>query len=187
MQDLASALRRWFLGGGAADGAVVLVAAVLVYAAALWITRSGKKRFFGRNTVFDVILALILGSIMSRAVNGDAAYLPTVLAGFLLIGMHFLVGIASTRSSRIGVYVKGRAETVVKDGEVDWDAMRRHHLTQHDLEEAARTNGLPSVDDIREAHFERSGNLSVVPKPRLRIIEIEVEEGVKTIRVEVYK
>ena len=186
MQDLRTELWRWLVGDWA-RAVVILVAAVAVYAVALWITRTGKKRFFGRNTVFDVILALILGSVLSRAINGDAPLLPTAVAGFILVGMHFLVGVAATRSSRVGKYVKGRLEAVVQDGEIDWDAMRRHHLTKHDLEEAARQNGLPSVEDIRLATFERNGNLSIVPKPRLRILEIEVEEGVKTVRVEVYK
>jgi hypothetical protein len=32
-------------------------------------------------TAFDVIAAIMLGSIMSRAINGSAPFLPTLVAG----------------------------------------------------------------------------------------------------------
>lgn len=185
LKDLQEDLWTWVVGDGLSEVLVTILAAVTLYLVALWATRTGKKRFLGRNTVFDVLLAFILGSVFARAINGDAPLLSTVVAGFVLVGMHWLFGTIAARTSRgFGRLVKGQMDAVVKDGEVDWEAMRQHHLTQNDLEEAARQNGLDSVEQIHRAHFERNGKISITAKPSLHVVEVDVAEGVQTVRLE---
>lgn len=46
---------------------------VLIYTATLAIVRVGSKRFLSRATAFDAIVAIMLGSIMSRAINGSTS------------------------------------------------------------------------------------------------------------------
>ncbi|HEY0336728.1 MAG TPA: hypothetical protein VGC70_05260, partial [Burkholderiales bacterium] len=53
------------------------IRAVVVYVVVLAITRSGHKRFLGKGTAFDVIIGILLGSIASRAITGNAAFFPT--------------------------------------------------------------------------------------------------------------
>ena len=50
--------------------------AVVVYVVTVIVVRLGKKRFMGQATAFDVILGIMLGSIVSRAVTGNAPFLP---------------------------------------------------------------------------------------------------------------
>jgi hypothetical protein len=51
--------------------------AVVVYLATLAIVRIGKKRFLSRASAFDVIVGIVIGSIASRAVTGNAPILPS--------------------------------------------------------------------------------------------------------------
>src|SRR5690606_2054685 len=44
--------------------------ALLIYVAAILLVKAGEKRFMGKNTAFDMILGIILGSVLSRAVTG---------------------------------------------------------------------------------------------------------------------
>ena len=44
--------------------------AVVVYAVTLVFVRLAKKRFMGHATAFDVILGIMLGAIVSRAITG---------------------------------------------------------------------------------------------------------------------
>src|SRR5476651_269417 len=50
--------------------------AVIIYVVTICIVRIGKKRFMGGATVFDVILGIIVGSVASRAITGNAPLLP---------------------------------------------------------------------------------------------------------------
>ncbi len=184
---MAKVLQAWWLGEEAADVARVAASAVVVYVVALWIVRTGKKRFLGRNTVFDVLLAFVLGSVLARAINGGAPLLSTVVAGFALVGMHWLFGTIALRSRRFGHVVKGGTDQLVANGKMDEPVMRRHHITEADLLEAARLRGVDRIEDLEAAYFERNGSVSVVPKSKVETITLDVEEGVQKVEVRIVR
>ena len=70
---------------------------ILIYGVTLIIVRLGSKRFLSKATAFDVIVAIMLGSVMSRGIDGSSPLLPTLVAalssleciGFLVF-WHFI-------------------------------------------------------------------------------------------------
>jgi uncharacterized membrane protein YcaP (DUF421 family) len=162
------------------------IRSVVVYGVALFIVRLGKKRLFGKSTAMDVVMGVILGSVLSRAINGASTLLPTAVAAAVLIFMHAISAKLALFSPAIGVLLKGRPRTIIKDGEVLSDAMRAGDLTQHDLEESLRLEGkLTDPKQVAEARLERNGKVSIVPaKHAPKVLEVRVEEGVQTVRIE---
>jgi uncharacterized membrane protein YcaP (DUF421 family) len=162
------------------------VRAVVLYAAALFLVRLGDKRFLGKNTAFDVILGIILGSVISRAINGQAALFPTMAAGLVLVGLHWVLAGIAFRSDGFGTLVKGCPRLLVEDGEIRWDEMRRASLTRGDLEGALRSQAhLEALEQVRRAYLERSGNISVIRARREpRVLEVSVADGVQTVRIQ---
>jgi uncharacterized membrane protein YcaP (DUF421 family) len=159
--------------------------AIVVYVVTVIMVRLGKKRFLGRATAFDVILGIMLGAVVSRAITGNAPFWPALAAGAALIAMHWLFSFGASRSHRFGNLVKGRPRVLVRDGEPDRDAMRRAHITEHDLDEDLRTEGLDRAETVKEARLERSGKVSVVKRGEARVVEVRIEGGVQVVRVEV--
>jgi uncharacterized membrane protein YcaP (DUF421 family) len=159
---------------------------MLIYAFTLAIVRLGSKRFFSDATAFDVIVSIMLGSIMSRAINGSAPFLPTLFAGAALIGMHWLFAVLAYRTDWFGSLVKGEPILLVRDGEIQQQGMRRGRLSHRDLAEALRMQGkAPDVTKIRLAYLERNGRISMVPaEGEPRVFVVSVEHGVQTVRVE---
>jgi uncharacterized membrane protein YcaP (DUF421 family) len=164
----------------------MMVRAAIIYLTAVVIVRLGDKRFMGKNTAFDVILGIILGSVLSRAITGNAPFFPTIAAAAVLMAVHWLFAITSFHLSAFGGFVKGRERVLIRDGEIQWDAMRKSHITQNDLEEALYTSGGGSdTSDVKIARLERGGTISVVPKEKEpRVVTVKVEQGVQTIRIE---
>jgi uncharacterized membrane protein YcaP (DUF421 family) len=72
--------------------------ALVVYVVALMMVRWGEKRFMEKSTAFDVILGVVLGSVVSRAITGQSPFLPTICAGFALVGLHWLFANLAFRS-----------------------------------------------------------------------------------------
>ena len=64
--------------------------------------------------------------------------------------------------------------------------MRRGGLTTRDLDEALRLQGEhPDSAQIDLAYLERNGSISLVPrKPQPRVLDVAVEHGVQTVRIE---
>src|SRR3954466_8183222 len=65
--------------------------AMVVFVAGLIIVRAADRRFLGRNAGFDVLLAVVLGSVLSRGINGQANFFPTLGASVLLVILHRVV------------------------------------------------------------------------------------------------
>ena len=137
--------------------------AAVVFVLSIVMLKVGDKRFMGKSTALDVFLGIVFGSTVSRAITGNAPFVPTLAAGFVLVLLHWLFAAVAFRSHAFGKLVKGRNRLLVKDGEIQWDAMRKSHVTTHDLNEALRSNGEdPDVSRIKEAHIERNGDISVL-------------------------
>lgn len=181
---------RWALGIDVAPQSFntlqICLRAVLVYLAGWAILRAGGNRFLGRETAFDIVLGFVLGSTMSRAINGSSPILLTLVASALLVALHQLLAWASFRSHRFGVLMKGRPEPLIRAGKVIPESLRRHSLTQGDLEEALRLHAhLADPAKVEEARYERNGDISIVKKKgEPRVVEVRVEPGVQTVRIE---
>src|SRR3954453_4899134 len=80
----------------------IVLRALIVFMVALIVVRVGAKRFLGRKTAFDYILAFILGSMLSRGINGSAPFLQTMVGGLALVLFHRLLAWLSFRSHTIG-------------------------------------------------------------------------------------
>jgi uncharacterized membrane protein YcaP (DUF421 family) len=160
--------------------------AAIVFVVTLAIVRLGKKRFLGRATAFDVILGIMLGSIVSRAVTGNAPFVPALAASAVLMLMHWLFSAAALRWHGFGHLIKGDSQVLVRDGHMETTTMRDAHMTEHDLWEDLRGKSIARLDEVAEARLERSGQLSVIKaKPEPKVIEVAVRDGVQTIRIEI--
>jgi uncharacterized membrane protein YcaP (DUF421 family) len=135
----------------------------IVFVWAIFIARVADRRFLGANAIFDVMLSVLFASLLSRAVNGGAAFFPSLGASFVLVLLHRILGMLAYRSHRISQLLKGRQQVLVRDGKVDEAAMRRNRITAADLEENLRLFG--NVVDpaaVAEARLERNGRISVL-------------------------
>ena len=145
--------------------AQVSLRGVIVFIATLVIVRCGDRRFLSQKTAFDAVLGFILASMLARAVNGTAAFLPTLGGGFVLVTLHRLLAYASRRSHALGILIKGRSDVLIRDGALDHDLARRRRLSDHDVLEDLRLHGnVQHVGDVALAVFERNGHITVVPK-----------------------
>lgn len=163
--------------------------AIIIYITAILLVKIGEKRFMGKNTAFDMILGIILGSVLSRAITGSTSFLQTIGAGVILVGLHWLFSVLSFHSDWFGTLVKGSERTIVRDGEILWDNMRKSHISRKDLEMALYNTGkVTDIEAVKIARFERSGDISVIPREKektIRVAEVTVREGVQTVRIEV--
>jgi len=136
---------------------------IVVFAATLAIVRCGDRRFLSGKTAFDVVLGFILASMLARAVNGTAAFFPTLGGGFVLVTLHRVMAYWARRSHVFGNLVKGRSDVIIRDGRLDGLAALRNRLSDHDVLEDLRLHGnVNAVSDVALGVFERNGRISVV-------------------------
>jgi uncharacterized membrane protein YcaP (DUF421 family) len=139
--------------------------AVIVFLATLIMIRFGHKRSLARKTGFDAVLMVILASVLSRAINGSAAFFATLGGGVILVLVHRLFALIAFHSHAFGVLIKGRPELIVDDGDLIVRTMRRNHISKHDVEEDMRLSAkTEDLQDIGKGYVERSGDISFIEK-----------------------
>lgn len=170
---------------GDVGGFEMALRTVLIYAFSLFLVRLANKRFLSQASAFDVIVGIMLGSVMSRAINSSAPLFPTLGAGLVLIGLHALLNRLAYSFDWLGPIVKGNPVLLIKDGKLRQDGLRETGVSQHDLEQALRLQAQQTdPSGIHLAYLERNGQISVIPtSSEPRVLEVKVEGGVQTVRI----
>jgi hypothetical protein len=138
---------------------------IIVFLATLAMIRLGHKRSLSHKTPFDAVLLVILASVLSRAINGSAAFFSTIGGGLVLVLLHRAFAHLAYYSHGFGILVKGKPDTIVRDGQCDFQMMRRNHVSPHDLEEDMRLDAhIDDLSKVRLARVERSGDISFIKK-----------------------
>lgn len=137
--------------------AIIFVYAILLY-------RLAPRRSFSNLSAQDIVLTVILGSSLSRALTGNAPLIPTLVATGLVVALYVGVTAIAPHSQIVSRLVKGRPITLVREGKVDWPAFRSAQFGENDITELMRLNGLRELSEVDEAHLERNGQVSVISK-----------------------
>ena len=140
-----------------------LRAAVIYVAALVMVRLVGDRRFIGKYAALDVLLTVVLGSTLSRAINGSAPFFDSLGAALVLVGMHWLFSAIAFHFDRFDTLIKGHSRILIQDGQINRKAMRKSHISQKDLESSLRLVGkLTEPSQVKVARLESSGDISII-------------------------
>ena len=162
----------------------LVLRAIVVFGTMYFMVRIAGRRFVAQKNVFDVVLAFLVASLLARAINGSASFWANIGLGFIIAVGYRVIAWVACEVPIFGTLLKGRAVEIVVNGEVKRTALKKHHVSRHDLEEDLRLAG--NVGDpaaVKLARLERSGDISVERKPQ--IFKVTVENGVQVIELRI--
>ena len=137
---------------------------MLVFVIGVVIVRLAASRAFGKWSPLDIILAVVVGSNLSRALTGNAPFVTTLVATCVQEHQHAALARAVIRWPGLSTLLKGRSVRLVEDGVLRADAMRRHGIGEGDLRMALRAQGVSDLSEARTVWLERNGDISVERK-----------------------
>ena len=148
------------------DALQMTLRAAATFALMLAMIRVSGRRSIGQHRAFDFCIAVLLGSVLSRAVVGASPFWPTMSAGVALVVLHRLVARASLRWPAFESLVSGNKRELVRDGHPDRREMDKALITQRDLDEAVRRKVGDEGAPIERAVLERDGRITVKTQRR---------------------
>jgi uncharacterized membrane protein YcaP (DUF421 family) len=138
--------------------------ALVVFAYGLLLVRIAGRRVFGKWSALDIIVSVIVGSNLSRALTGSAELGGTLAATTLLMALHWVLAHAASRASWFSSLVEGAPIHLARGGQALRGALLRDSVSRHDLEEALRQSGVEDVADTRLIVLEPSGKITVLKR-----------------------
>ena len=156
--------------------------ALIIFLLLMLVVRLMGKRGQRDLSPMQQMLLIALGSAA-----GDAMLYPMVplaYAAIILVGVTLLtVGLEwwAERSSHVRDYMESRPRVLVRDGEVDYDALRKERTTLRELLAELRMKGASAMSQVDVAILEVTGDVSVFlndSKPAKKdLIEYVLEEN----------
>lgn len=137
---------------------------LVVFIWVLGLIHLSHRRLLGRASGSDTLMLVVLGSVLSRAINGQSSFFPTLGVSALTVMLHRVLMSAAFHVHWISLLAKGRDHVLVRNGQMDRDALSRTKFTEDDLMENLRLHGIDALTAVKEARLERSGTISVVKR-----------------------
>ena len=138
--------------------------AVLIFFYGLVLVRLAGRRVFGRWSAIDIVVSIIVGSNLSRALTGNAPLWGTLAATTALMLLHWALAQGAARVRWISRLLEGAPIRLAEAGEPDDRRLRRHGVSLADIHEALRDKGLEHVSETRLVNLEPSGKVTILKK-----------------------
>lgn len=136
--------------------------ALLIFGYGLALVRVAGRRVFGKWAALDIIVSIIVGSNLSRAITGGAPLAGTLLATALLMGLHWILAHGAARFRPVSRILEGKPIALAAGGTLDATKLRRDGISTADLNEALRQVSVEQVEQTRLIMLEPSGKITVL-------------------------
>jgi uncharacterized membrane protein YcaP (DUF421 family) len=141
--------------------------AVLIFFYGLVLLRISGRRTFGRWSALDIIVSIVVGSTLGRALTGNAPLPGTMAATAVLVGLHILVAHAVARHRFLAQLIEGQPIVFVESGHIDEAARKNSMISRADLNEALRQRGIDGeaqIFRVKTMRLEPSGEISIIER-----------------------
>lgn len=150
---------------GHVGGAQECARAALIFVYGLVAVRLVGRRVFGKWAALDIIVSIMIGSNLSRALTGGAALWGTLSATTLLLALHWSLAQLAARWPSLSHLIEGRAARLASKGRIDTRVARRWSISEADVNEALRQHGHEGLEPTTELVLEPSGSISILTAP----------------------
>ena len=141
--------------------------AVLIFFYGLGMLRLSGRRTFAQMSAIDLVISIIVGSNLSRAMTGGVPFWGTLASVIVLVVLHLMLAFAVARSPRLARWVEGNPVILSRDGMILERARLAAKISLADLDESLREKGLDGLEEIgrtKKLVLEPSGKISVIRK-----------------------
>jgi uncharacterized membrane protein YcaP (DUF421 family) len=127
------------------------------------LTRVIGRRELSSLEPFDLILLVVLGdSVQQGLTQDDYSVFGVFIAVGTIAALQLVTSYVSFRFPRLRPALSGEPIIIVEDGKPIERNMKRERITLEEVMEEARLQQIDSVDKIRWAVLETSGNISFI-------------------------
>lgn len=123
------------------------------------------RRPAGQLSLADMLLITVLADASQNAMGGGD---ESLVSGLLLVGTIVfwdqVVDWFAYRSRRFGQLVEPPPVALIRDGQIQWPALRTHRLGEDELMSHLRAAGLDEPAQVRRCFLEGDGSISVLKK-----------------------
>lgn len=142
-----------------------LIRAVVIYVFLVIALRLAGKREMAQLTTVDfVVLLAVSNAVQNGLIGADNTVTGAMIGASTLFVINAAAAYLFYRSKLWRHLISGRTRMLVRDGQIDWAAMRKERFTKADLKIELQNAGIFDVSEVKYARLEPNGTVLVTPK-----------------------
>ncbi|MBQ9460196.1 MAG: DUF421 domain-containing protein [Oscillospiraceae bacterium] len=146
--------------------ATAFVRTIILYFILIVGIRALGKRQIGELEPIELVMTLLISDLAAVPMQDfGIPLLSGVIPIVTLLSLSMLLSFFSMRSIRFHRLICGNPTTLIRDGVIQHDALRRNRFTLDELIEELRAQGVTNLDTVKYAVLETNGSLSVLLRP----------------------
>ncbi len=133
------------------------------------------SKFLGKKQIaqleyIDYVMGISVGSIAAEMATdvGDTPFYYYIIGMTVFFLFDLFVSFVGRKTPWLKHFFKGRPQTIIYNGEIDYKALKKSKLDVNDIMAMCREKGYFNINDVAFAIFETSGELSILPKSENR-------------------
>ena len=145
---------------------ISLIRAVILYSVVIFLIRLMGKRQIGELQPSELVITILISEVASLPMQDNSIpILNSIIPLFVLVSFEIILAALSLKSHKLRTVIQGHPVIVIRNGEIDIEALRKLRLSVNDLISALRQKDIFELSEISYAIFETNGKLSVLLKP----------------------
>lgn len=145
---------------------------ILIFFVGTFILRLGGRKSISQMTISQTVVMIGLGSLLVQPITGNGL-LITFLAALLLSILMIITEYLEVKFDFLENLFAGKAVIVIENGKPNIKNLRKLRLSIDRLETRLRQSGIASIDDVKYATLEVSGQLGYELKDNKKFITKE--------------
>lgn len=109
-------------------------------------------------TITQVVVMVGIGSLLIQPI-ADKGLFHTLLVGLLIVMLMILTEYIETKFDMIETISTGKAKIVIENGKLDTKMLKNLRMSVDRLETRLRQSGISSIEDVKYATIEVSGQI----------------------------
>jgi uncharacterized membrane protein YcaP (DUF421 family) len=143
----------------------IVLRTILVFGVLLVLTRVIGRRELSSLQPFDLILLIVLGDAVQQGLTQDDYSLTgAFLVIFTFAVLQVFVSWVGYKFPGTRPVLEGEPIVIVQDGNLIERNLKRERLTEDEIAEEARCNGIAHLAEVRWAVLETNGKISFIKK-----------------------
>lgn len=143
----------------------VVLRTLFLYLMILVTFRVMGKREIGQLSIVDFVVSIMIAEIAVISIEDpDKPLTMTIVPILILMAVQYTLAFISLKSQSLRQLVDGKPITIIKNGRVDEEIMRKQRYNYDDLLMQLREKNVRSIQDVEFAILEPNGELSVFKK-----------------------
>lgn len=123
------------------------------------------KRQVGELQPFELVIAIMMSDLATIPMQDSATpLLHGIIPILSILLLQTLLSLSSFKSRRLRHFFNGRPRTLIENGVIKIENLRKELFTIADLTSSLRYEGYDDITTVQMAVLETNGNLSIIPK-----------------------